>query len=286
MKTKLLTSALLLICVSVGAQQLGKTGSAPVSGTSGRTSCEYVQLWEAGPRWATFNVGAIITDYADLRMGKDNTEYLNNESLAEYYNTANVGGLYAWYNPNLNGRQTTWTKSVEWGIGDVATTLWGRNWETPTRLQLDTLCNSILAKTTWTWCDGISTQYVDGCPLSGYKITGVDDYADQSIFLPAAGYFDYFAGKIGQVSEYGSYWSDTMEESSAYSISIYSDTRRISDGLFYDGSSIRAVLADDYFPSAIICAEESLPATTKSIRDGQLIITRDGKEYNAQGTRL
>lgn len=263
MKTKLLLFALLLMGVSAGAQTVpvsisddcsknGKTinvapidGSATVSSMAGRTSCEYVQLWEAGPKWATFNVGATITDYANLQVGADATSYDNYQDQAPYYNTANCGGLYAWNQPNKNGRKTTWTSRVSTGVADVATTLWGSNWKTPTREQLDTLQDSRYGKTTWTWCDGSSTQYVAGCTLKGYKVSGVGAYANKCIFLPAAGDFNCRYGTVGSASNCGSYWSSTMNDSlDAYSLYFYSSGRIMSSVSRNYGYSVRAVLVE------------------------------------------
>ena len=222
------------------------TGSASVSSTSGRTSCEWVQLWENGPRWATFNVGATITDYANLTVGADATPFYDNTDQAPYYNTANCGGLYAWNQPNYNGRQTTWTEDgITTGVADVATTLWGSNWETPTYEQLDTLQNSSYGKTTWTWCDGSTTQYVPGCTLKGYKVSGVGEYANQCIFLPAAGYFSYSNGTVGDASDYGDYWSSTLYDSVyACSLYFYSSDRYMNYYRRGSGLSVRAVLVE------------------------------------------
>jgi len=214
---------------------------APVSSTSGRTSCEWVQLWENGPKWATFNVGATITDYANLTAGTDATS-----GNVAYYNTANVGGLYAWNNPNLNGRKTTWGSSVSTGIADVATTLWGSNWKTPTKAQLDTLQNSSYGKTTWIWCDGSTTQYVKGCTLKGYKVSGVGAYAGMSVFLPAAGFFFYYDGTVYGSGGIGYCWSSAEGGSyGAYYLYFVSDYRDfyIYGGYREYGHSVRAVLA-------------------------------------------
>lgn len=223
------------------------TGNASVSSSSGRTSCEWVQLWEGGPKWATFNVGATITNYANLTVGADATPFYGyTTDQAPYYNTANVGGLYAWNQPNYNGRQTTWTEDgITTGVADVATTLWGSNWETPTYEQLDTLRNSSYGKTTWTWCDGSTTQYVPGCTLKGYKVSGVGAYADKCIFLPAAGDFDYRDGTVYNASSDGKYWSSTMAGSdSACYLDFYSSRRGMNSGYREYGQSGRAVLVE------------------------------------------
>ena len=49
-------------------------GYASVEPNLGRSSCKWVQLWENGPRWAEFNVGATIESYSELVSGKDVVE--------------------------------------------------------------------------------------------------------------------------------------------------------------------------------------------------------------------
>lgn len=221
------------------------THIAVVNSNSGRTSCEWVQLWENGPKWATFNVGATITDYANLTIGEDPISFSGYTKQAPYYNTANVGGLYPWNNPNINGRTTTWKSTT--GIADVATTIWGNNWETPTSKQLDTLLVDITyGKTTWTWCDGNTVQYVAGCVLKGYKVSGVGDYAQFSIFLPAAGYYDKSSGKIAYASSYGKYWSGTV---SYYDFLYFYTGYHVRASNRENGNSVRAVLADNTVPT-------------------------------------
>lgn len=253
----LMLSMMMVVLAGVCSCESGKkdpvtpatSNSASVLSTSGRTSCDYVQLWAGGPKWATFNVGATITDYANLTVGADATSFFDDyNDQAPYYNTANVGGLYAWNNPNLNGRTTTWDSSVSTGVSDVATTLWGSNWQTPTYAQFDTLQNSEYGKTTWTWCDGSETQYVAGCTLKGYKVSGVGEYAEYSIFLPAAGYFDFHFGTLIEANGngYGYYWSSS-EDTSYYAYYLNFDSRnRLMCSRNYRelGLSVRAVLVE------------------------------------------
>lgn len=226
------------------------TGTAlVVLDNSGRTSCGWVQLWENGPKWATFNVGATITDYAKVTTGANSTpfdeEFYPREEEQKYYNTANVGGLYAWKNPTLDGRKITWNNGLCTDICDVATALWGYKWKTPTYEQLDTLQDDYY--TTWTWCDGSTTQYVKGCPLRGYKVSGVDDYAGYSIFLPAAGIYSYYDGKVCIPGRSGFYWSsidNAYEAYIAYYLGFYTGNRGLSCGQCEFGRSIRAILAE------------------------------------------
>lgn len=287
MKKISLLMALVLVGMFSRAQETADSaiGSAPVLGSSGRTSCEYVQLWAGGPKWATFNVGATITSYANLTIGTDATTFYDYTDQAPYYNTANVGGFYAWNTPSLNGRNTTWNyNSVTTGIADVATTLWGSNWKTSTYEQLVDLQSETY--TTWTWCDGSSKQYVPGCTLKGYKVTGKGEYADQSIFLPAAGYLDSNDGTVNYVSNSGYYWSGTECDSNyAYGLYFASNYQRVSNnGDRKYGLSVRAVLVESHVSALDAVSNEA--NITKFVRDGKIVIVRDGKEYDALGRQL
>lgn len=292
MKTKLLSISLLL-CMSAAAQGFGVTGSAEVLSGAGRTSCDYVQLWDGGPKWATFNVGATITDYANLTVGAEYTPFGSYAAQAPYYNTANVGGLYAWGQPSDNGRVSAWDYDVTTGVADVATTLWGENWETPTYDQLDTLLDESYGKTSWTWCDGSTTQYVAGCTLAGYKVTGVGEYAGYSIFLPAAGVFvaddDVLNSMIYLASYLGNYWSIERSGSElAYMLSVRPDLRTMSSDPVKEGKTVRAVLVESENPGTGNMTQKvvkTAPAT-KTVRDGQLIIQRDGKNYTVHGVEV
>lgn len=221
--------------ISSSSSSTSLRGFAAVPSSAGRTSCEYVQLWAGGPRWATFNVGATIADYGNLQSGTDPTS-----GSVDKYNTANVGGLYPWKNPNLNGRKTTWNRLVSTGKNDVANSLWGSNWRTPTMAEL----NALNTKTKWQWCNGTTTQFVPGCTVKGYKVSGKDAYANNSIFLPAAGL--YGAG-VGNSGVYGFYWSNTLSggQLNAYSLWFISSAHAIDNETDQQlGFSVRAVLAD------------------------------------------
>lgn len=218
-------------------------GSDTVLSTSGRTSCDWVQLWENGPRWATFNVGATISDYGVLTEGAEPVKYNNYAEVAKYYNTANAGGLYAWNTPTKDGRKEEWYGYYELDSVDVATTLWGSNWKTPTYDQLD----SLQTYTTWSWCDA-NNPYVEGCTLKGYKVSGVGEYAQYSIFLPLAGYHDYhLMPNIIDVSSNGYYWSSQgdVDNKNAYYMLLGSGAPSMDKRARKEGFSVRAVLADD-----------------------------------------
>ena len=257
------------------------TGSAAVNSTAGRTSCRWVQLWENGPKWAEFNVGATITSYeyeslsktADSGSTWEDGENPTDETK-QLYCTANVGGLYAWGTPATNARTNPWPY-VQEHISpgdDVATSLWGDNWQTPDRVHINNLVNrsdshydlneedsrhykydfdeltgdDIL--TVWTWCDGSTTQYVPGCTLKGYKISGKSGtvYQNNCIFLPAAGFYiceSYMLGNY-QTGISIHYWSSTVYGSGGMAYDIVYNNNHMGFDEYKRGLSVRAVLKE------------------------------------------
>jgi len=246
-------------------------GTASVKSSTGRTSCEWVQLWEGGPKWATFNVGATITSYSNLQKGSNNTSFFGKPNHASYHNTANEGGLYAWNNPNINGRQVSWAAAhITPGLSDIATTLWGNNWITPSKQQLDTLKNSLY--TTWTWCNGNDVQYVPGCKLEGYKVNGKGYYEDCSIFLPAAGEYQWSLVIIN-ASYVCNYWSSTKKDAEyiyALNFSPYTHNSDIYHEDMRMGLSVRAVLAEALVESGTQTTNKQQEAITKAQQMGAL----------------
>ena len=237
-------------------------GTATVSSTAGRTGnkCGWVQLWEDGPKFAEFNVGATIDSYGSLTSGAESTTWgTPNATLQAIYNTANVGGLYPWKTPNKNGRTTTWGSSLTLGSSDVAKSKWGDLWKTPTKNQLIALIDGITGATlatgttlglVWEWMDGSTSQYVPGCTLAGFKVSGKAGtaYASNSIFLPAAGYYSYNYTYVGSAGSSGDYWSLTAGSKSnhAYGMNILTSTdlMEVNEFLAKNGRSVRAILAE------------------------------------------
>ena len=214
------------------------TAKAKLDGTN-EVDVTWVQLWENGPKFAEFNVGATITNYASVT---DNTT-----SVA--YATANVGGLYGWggltnksYSDYYSGTEYDTNGNLESNY-DVAAQLWGISWRIPTRTEIQALINT--DNTELTWCDGSTTQYVSGCTLKGYKICGKTGtaYADNCIFLPAAGYYSVYGGLASQ-GTYGYYWTSTPQSENSYYLYISTNSKM----MMYDARnycrSVRAVLAE------------------------------------------
>ena len=186
----------------------------PTTGTEKRTGdidVNWVQLWEDGPKFAEYNVGAA--------------------SATEY------GGYYTWggYNDKEEGYYNTGVSNLSCTgnfITDTATNIWGSNWRMPTKEELDKLLAN---------CDVVWTN-VGG--LNGSKFTGKGDYSSNSVFLPAAGYCT--GGPVYDQGYDGYYWSSTPFGSSyAYSLFFDSGSQFVGSNYRSGGYSVRAVLAED-----------------------------------------
>ena len=163
------------------------TGTAEVNESAGITGnkVNWVQLWAGGPKFAEFNVG--VTD------GK-----------AESF-----GGYYAWGGTYQNGNGIAWNDDHNTGTetlsgdNDTATALWGSNWRMPTKDEWRALKSNCTYEKT-------AVNGVNGCIF-----TGKDDYKNNSIFLPAAGYCqETQVGSYNSGNE-GYYWSSTPKSSSS-----------------------------------------------------------------------
>ena len=183
-----------------------------ITGTAKRTGdidVNWVQLWEDGPRFAEYNVGAA-------------------KNKAEDY-----GGYYCWgksADTDANGVYKEGDSALT-GDDDTATALWGSNWRMPKQTEFQALLNN---------CDALWTT-VDG--VNGCKFTGRGDYKDNSIFLPAAG--NCYKGSFRTLGSNGYYWSSTPDAiKTAYSLYFGSLEQRMYSLSRQYGYSVRAVLAE------------------------------------------
>ena len=190
----------------------------PTKGTAKRTGdvdVKWVQLWENGPKFAEYNVGAT--------------------SATEY------GGYFTWGGNSANG-EGVWNDYYNNGesnlsctgdnITDTATKLWGSNWRMPTKAELQALLAN--CEVEWTIVDG----------LQGRKFTGKDTYSSNSIFLPAAGHCN--GGNVLGQDYDGFYWSSAPYGiDRAYELYINSDDQYVDNyGRKENGCSVRAVFAE------------------------------------------
>lgn len=189
----------------VEIEKIKTTGTAK---RTGDIDVNWVQLWENGPKFAEYNVGAA-----------------NNK--AEDY-----GGYYVWGgSQDKVDDHNTGTDALT-GDADTATKLWGDNWRMPTSGEFWALLDN---------CD-VAWTYVNG--VNGRKFTGKGDYASNSVFLPAAGYFSN--GRVYQ-GPWGHYWSSTpyRYNSHTYRLGFGPGYQNVRDDERREGFSVRAVLKEN-----------------------------------------
>ena len=171
----------------------------------------WVQLWENGPKFAEYNVGATsATEYGDYYA------WGGSQNKVDDHNTANTG---SW---NLTGTD------------DTATNLWGSKWRMPTQAELENLLKS----------DNCNVEWKDDYNgTAGLLCTGKDAYSSNSVFLPAAG--NCYSGHVIFQGFNGYYWSSTPSGSdSAYDLNFDSGGQFVSGDGRDSGYSVRAVLAE------------------------------------------
>ena len=117
---------------------------------------------------------------------------------------------------------------------DAASVQWGADWRMPTTEEMKALKDN----TTSTWTANYNNTGIAGCIF-----TGKGDYANSSLFLPAAGHFDGTSYVTGGSS--GLYWSSTLGSStSGRGLYFYSgDVYPQNYDYRYYGFSVRAVRA-------------------------------------------
>lgn len=182
------------------------------TGTAQRTGnidVNWVQLWEDGPKFAEYNVGAA-----------------NN-------NAEDSGGYYCWGGSVDKGKDANSGVSALSGDSDTATKLWGSNWRMPTKEELDALVANCTNE--WTTVEGVS----------GRKFTGKKGiFKNNSVFLPAASY--YLAGSVSS-TDGGGYWTSTHssgENPCALTFTPSSNPGKVISVQKNLGFSVRAVLAE------------------------------------------
>ncbi len=197
------------------------TGTANAAINNVETHVKWVQLWEDGPKFAEYNVGA------------------ENNKPEDY------GGYYTWGGTYKNGIGITWnddhnTGSVDLkGEYDTATYLWGDNWRMPTKEELEALINN--ENCTCTWIENYEGKDVNGLLCTGKAGTA---FASNSVFLPAAGYFPIDTDVRGMG---GYYWSSThyADNYNAYYMHFNLNSHAMSGNTCTHGYSVRAVLNEN-----------------------------------------
>ena len=179
---------------------------------TGIGNVKWIQLWENGPKFAEYNVGAT--------------------SATKY------GGYYAWGGSQDKVDDHNTGSAALSGDSDTATKVWGDKWRMTTQAEFQALLNNCTVE----WIDGSEKQY-NNTDVKGILCTGKGDYSSNSVFLPAAGYYDKGIGIAAQ-GNYGEYWSSTAYNSAnVYYLCFDSGSHSVSHGSGRSrGYSVRAVL--------------------------------------------
>ena len=160
---------------------------------------DYVDLGlPSGLLWANCNVGAYAPEECGLHFAWAETQPKNYYSWNNYqYCNGNYTTLTKYcYNPDYGYNGYTDTLHILQPEDDAVTVRWGEDWRTPTKEEWQELCQN----TTFTW----TTQ--NG--VNGGLFTADNG---NSLFLPAAGYYEY-----GYCVNKGSecfYWSSSLIQS-------------------------------------------------------------------------
>jgi uncharacterized protein (TIGR02145 family) len=206
---------------------------------------EYVDLG-LSVKWATCNIGAEKPEesgnyYAWGELGtKDVYSSYNYKYNKMVYNTNNKQHTTSITKYN-NNTSLGFNGFVDYKMtldaeDDIAHIMWGDNWRMPTYAEIKELVDSCI----WTWT---SINGKKGYIISGKKA----GYEDKSIFLPSAS--DGVQGEIYTLSEFGYYWSNSLQSTNAsYSSCICFNTNSWGDPWHgigsisrYQGCAIRPV---------------------------------------------
>jgi len=200
---------------------------------------DMVQLWEGGPYWATTNIGAENPeDYGYYFWWGDTVGYKRegNAWVATDGSSSNFSfseGNAPTYDKNIATLQSEGWITADRVLApahDAAHVHWGGGWRMPTDAEFDALISN--CTTTWITTNGVS----------GRLFTGKGDYANRSIFLPAAGQDG--GSRFYDLGVYGYYWSSTPysgDSTSTLSLHFYSSDFYLDNSLRYSGRSVRPV---------------------------------------------
>lgn len=216
-----------------------------------------VQLWENGPYWAECNVGATKPEeYGYYFWWGDTVGYTRSGGTWDDYGYGDGSGDYSgvtWvsstgqpmssspfsypscptygkYNSALQSAGYIDSTGNLTAAHDAVTAHLGTPWRMPTSDEVQALVDN--CTTTWITTNGVA----------GRLVTGKGNYANRSIFLPAAGYgYDPFLNYPGSL---GYYWSSTPKSdisSHAWYLCFYSSYFYRLNNSRYLGQSVRPV---------------------------------------------
>ena len=189
---------------------------------------EWVDLGlPSGTLWATCNVGADSPEeYGDyFAWGEIESKYEFNWNTYKWSKGPYTTLTKYCANPSDGSVDNIMVLEIS---DDAANANWGGDWRLPTRVNQEEL----RTKCTWTWTSKNGTK--------GYTIIGPNE---NSIFLPVAGYFEYY--DLYSVNSIGCYWNNSLITSSstfAYYLNLNSSNVSLSGKYRSNGLSIRPVM--------------------------------------------
>lgn len=214
--------------------EMAATGEGTVSESAGISGnkVQSVQLWENGPKWAVFNVGA--------------------KSVSEY------GDYYCWGSTNATDYCKN-TTDIQGTSYDTAKNIWGDNWQMPKDADFINLLST-------TYTDGGVWKSADesGYGIAGLLVTGKGDYASNSVFFPASGIYKSNSGGLICQGTDGCYWASTPYTSSnVCEFYFRSVQKQVSNNTRDYGLFVRPVLksSDVYTPVIKVYENGTLTAT-------------------------
>lgn len=203
-----------------------------------------VQLWENGPYWAECNVGATKPEeYGYYFWWGDTVGYTNTGSgwisvkdgtSISFTDSGTAASTYGKSKSALQSAGYIDSTGNLVAAHDAATAHLGAPWRMPTDAEISALTNN--CTTTWITTNGVP----------GRLVTGKGNYADRSIFLPAAGYGED-SGLFWPGSD-GFHWSSTpypVYSDDAWSFYISSGSLGRSRDYRYYGEPVRPVRGFD-----------------------------------------
>lgn len=145
---------------------------------------EYVQLWDGGPKWATFNVGA-------TNLGELGNHYYYGKATPQEVVASSEGCYFPQQPECIQGTEH-----------DAAKLVWGDNWVMSTDDQYQQL---------WLYTDSIYVENYKNTGLYGYVFRGQGNYSDKSIFIPVT----------PNISDYTYYWTAICGRSGKHAVAMY-----------------------------------------------------------------
>ncbi len=187
-------------------------------------------------RWASANVGATSVESYGTYFAWGETSGYNSETTEGKYSY--TWQNYAWSDSSMT-TLTKYNSSERYGMVDTLTVLMpaddaatvnmGSDWRTPTVEEW----NELVENCTWTW----TTQNDE----NGFLVTAKNG---NSIFLPAAGYFNEYYEFAQNASSFGFYWTSSLD-ATCYRAHQFSMSYSGNHGTDYSarncGMTIRAV---------------------------------------------